>query len=91
MKALGLIASLIAGILAGLLLIGLFAGWYLMRAPMVLAVYATPVSPTPIYFDTSAPFSQWTKVGTFPTLRECEAHRVGNERCVSAAEPRLWW
>jgi hypothetical protein len=36
MKALGLIASLITGILAGLLLIGLFAGWYLMRAPMVL-------------------------------------------------------
>ena len=89
-KALGLIASLITGIVAGLLLVGLITGWYLMRAPVVLA--AAPVSPTPIpHFNTSVPFSQWTRVGTFPTLWGCEAHRVGNERCVSAADPRLWW
>ena len=89
-RALALITGLIA---AGVLIAVLLAGWYLMRAPF-------PPFPPPIFLhhldvvraDTAAPFSRWTKVGTFPTLWECEAHRDSQpwERCVSAIDPRLW-
>jgi hypothetical protein len=62
------------------------AGWYLMTAPIV------PVTSGMGVEDSSAPIRFWIKVRTFPTKKECDAHRTNRQpppetpglRCLSA-------
>jgi hypothetical protein len=59
--------------------------WYLMTPPLPhLNAQAIGVAP-------AAPLSRWTIVGTFPTQKECDAHRGANwwDRCVTADDPLL--
>ena len=58
--------------------------WYLMRPPLPhLSVPARRVDP-------ARPLARWTIVATFPTRKECDAHRSGRwQRCVSADDPSL--
>jgi hypothetical protein len=61
-------------------------GWYLMTAPLV------PVTSGMGMEDSSAPIRFWIKVRTFPTKKECDAHRTNRQpppetpglRCLSA-------
>jgi hypothetical protein len=40
--------------------------------------------------NSAAPLSRWTIVATFPTQKECEAHRANPwERCIASDDPRL--
>jgi hypothetical protein len=56
--------------------------WYLITPPIPAA--------QAIHRDTAAPLSRWRVVKTFPTEKECDAHRGRKwERCVSADDPRL--
>jgi hypothetical protein len=59
-------------------------GWYLMRPPLPhLNAHATNT-------DTAASLSRWVVVGTFPTQKECEAHRANPwDQCVANDDPRL--
>jgi hypothetical protein len=59
-------------------------GWYLMLPPLPhLSVPAGRVGP-------ELPLARWTIVGTFPTQKECDAHRSGRwQRCISSDDPRL--
>jgi len=58
--------------------------WYLMRPPLPhLNAHA-------IHTDTAAPVSRWIVVRTFPTQKECEAHRSNPwDRCLASDDPRL--
>jgi hypothetical protein len=59
--------------------------WYPMRPPL------PHLNPNAIHTDSAAPLSRWTIVATFPTQKECDAHRGPNpwERCVASDDPRL--
>jgi hypothetical protein len=59
-------------------------GWYLMVPPLPhLNTHA-------VNKDTAAALRGWKKVRTFPTQKECEAHRANPwERCVASDDPRL--
>ena len=59
-------------------------GWYLMRPPLPhLNAHAT-------HTDTAASLSRWIAVKTFPTQKECEAHRANPwDQCISTDDPRL--
>jgi hypothetical protein len=58
--------------------------WYLLRPPLPhLNAHATHTHPT-------APLSGWIAVGTFPTHKQCEAHRANPwDRCLASNDPRL--
>jgi hypothetical protein len=62
-------------------------GWYLITPPIPVI----PLSPgQALHQDTAAALSRWTVVETFPTEKECDAHRGCKwERCVAADDPRL--
>ena len=64
-------------------------GWCLMRAPLLLLRVSHDAQA--IHADTAAPLSRWIAVGTFPTQKECDAHRGANpwERCIASDDPRL--
>jgi hypothetical protein len=59
-------------------------GWYLMRPPLPhLSVPARRMDP-------ATHLARWTIVGTFPTQKECDAHRSGRwQRCIASDDPRL--
>jgi hypothetical protein len=63
--------------------------WCLMRAPLLLLRVSHNAQP--IHADTAAPLSWWITVETFPTLKECDAHRgaIPWEQCVATDDPRL--
>jgi hypothetical protein len=58
--------------------------WYLMRPPLPhLNAHANQT-------DTAAPLSRWMVVRTFPTQKECEAHRANPwDRCLTSGDTRL--
>src|ERR1700736_5088189 len=64
-------------------------GWCLMRAPLLLLRVSHNAQA--IHADTAAPLSWWITVETFPTLKECDAHRgaIPWEQCVATDDPRL--
>jgi hypothetical protein len=60
-------------------------GWFLMRPPLphLNAHAIRRVNP-------AAPMARWTIVRTFPTQKECDAHRGDPwERCIASDDPRL--
>jgi hypothetical protein len=71
--------------------IALVAGWLMLPSPVraagPVAVPGTAdVKPAPVWYlmlppirhnwDTAAPFSQWTKIKTFVSEKECRAHSI---------------
>jgi hypothetical protein len=56
--------------------------WHLLHPPL------PHLNPHAIHTDT---LSRWTIVKTFPTQKECDAHRGANpwERCIASDDPRL--
>jgi hypothetical protein len=58
--------------------------WYLMRPPLPhLSTHA-------VHKDTAATLRGWKMVRSFPTQKECEAHRANPwELCVASDDPRL--
>jgi hypothetical protein len=62
--------------------------WYLMTAPLV------PVTSGMSMEDPTAPIRFWIREGTFPTKKECDAHRTNSRpppdtpglRCLSAED-----
>jgi hypothetical protein len=58
--------------------------WYPMRPPL------PHLNPNAIDTDSAAPLSRRTIVATFPTQKECEAHRANPwERCIASDDPSL--
>ncbi len=58
--------------------------WYLMRPPL------PHLNPHAVHKDTAGALRGWKRVGSFPTQKECEAHRANPwERCVASDDQRL--
>jgi hypothetical protein len=68
-------------------------GWYLMVPPMHESGFWSRFGMR--FGDTNAPLSRWSIVGTFNTVRECEAAlsertaRQREARCVASDDSRL--
>jgi hypothetical protein len=68
-------------------------GWYLMVAPMHQSGFWSRFGMR--FGDTNAPLNKWSIVGTFDTVRQCEAAlskrtpRQREARCVASDDPRL--
>jgi hypothetical protein len=59
-------------------------GWYLMRPPLPRH------NPDATHTGTVASLAGWVVVGTFPTQKECEAHRANPwDQCIATDDPRL--
>ncbi len=60
------------------------AVWYLMTPPL------PHLKPPTVHKDSDAALRGWKMVKSFPSQKECEAHRVNPwERCVASDDPRL--
>ena len=58
--------------------------WYLMTPPL------PHLKPPAVHKDTDAALRGWKMVKSFPSQKECEAHRVNPwERCIASDDPRL--
>jgi len=58
--------------------------WYLMQPPV------PHLNPHAVHKDSAAALRGWKMVKSFPTQKECEAHRANPwERCVASDDPSL--